>query len=134
MFRSLNLEDYMLKHPIKVKPDDNVMEAVDLIVKNKISGLCVVDDMNQLVGVLSELDCLRAILSATYNEGSIGTVAEHMTTSDLITAAPNEDIVDVAQDMLHHNKRRRPVIIDGKLVGQITCRQLLTAVKNFQGK
>jgi hypothetical protein len=33
--------------------------------------------------------------------------------------------------MLRKNKRRRPVVEDGKLVGQITCRQLLSAVKNF---
>ena len=44
----------------------------------------------------------------------------------------NEDIVDVAQDMLLKNKRRRPVVENGKLIGQITCRQLLSAVKKFR--
>ena len=42
------------------------------------------------------------------------------------------NILDVAQDMLLKNKRRRPVVEDGKLIGQITCRQLLTAVKKFR--
>jgi CBS domain-containing protein len=48
-----------------------------------------------------------------------------------VVAHPNEDIVDVARDMLANNKRRRPVVENGKLIGQITCRQLLTAMRKF---
>ena len=43
-----------------------------------------------------------------------------------------QDIVDVAQDMLTKNTRRRPVVENGKLIGQITCRQLLSAVMKFR--
>lgn len=91
----------------------------------------MVDDHSHLVGILSELDCLRAMLSASYNEGGIGMVREYMASDNLVVANPHEDITNVAQDMLRKNKRRRPVVEDGKLVGQITCRQLLSAVKNF---
>ena len=55
-----------------------------------------------------------------------------MASDNLVVAHPNEDITDVAQDMLLKNKRRRPVVEDGKLVGQITCRQLLGALKKFR--
>jgi CBS domain-containing protein len=58
-------------------------------------------------------------------------VSEHMTAENLIVVHPSEDIVAVAQDMLRSNKRRTPVVEDGKLIGQITCRQLLSAVKKF---
>ena len=44
MLRSLNLEDFMLPHPVKVQASANIMEAVDLILHHKISGVCVVDD------------------------------------------------------------------------------------------
>ena len=132
MLQSVNLRDYMLLHPVKVKADANMMEAMKVIIDNKISGLCVVDDADNLVGILSELDCLRAVLSATYNKTSVGKVSEYMATDNLVVAHPEEDIVDVAQDMLTKNKRRRPVVENGKLIGQITCRQLLTAVKKFR--
>ena len=132
MLKSVNLRDYMLTHPVKVKPDDNLLEAMQVVIDNKISGVCVVDDNENLVGILSELDCLRAALGAIYNESGIGTVDEYMASDNLVVAHPNEDIVDVAQDMLLKNKRRRPVVEDGKLVGQITCRQLLSAVKSFR--
>ena len=132
MLQSVNLRDYMLPNPVKVRPGDNILDAMQVIIDNKISGVCVVDDEANLVGVLSELDCLRAALGAIYNNSSIGRVSEHMATDNLVVAHPNEDIVDVAQDMLLKNKRRRPVVEDGKLIGQITCRQLLSAVKKFR--
>ena len=78
MLRSLELKDHMLKHPVSVDVDSDMGEAIRLIIDNKISGLCVVDSDNRLVGILSELDCLRAMLSASYNEGGIGMVREYM--------------------------------------------------------
>ena len=131
MLRSVELKDYMLTHPVTVNSEANMGEAIRLIIDNKISGLCVVDDDSRLVGILSELDCMRAMLSASYNEGGIGMVQDYMASENLVVANPHEDITDVAQDMLKKNKRRRPVVEDGKLVGQITCRQLLSAVKDF---
>lgn len=131
MLRSLDLENFMLRKPVKVKADANLMEAVDLILQHRISGLCVVDDSDKLVGVLSEMDCLQAILSSTYNESGVGNVGEYMTSDDLFVSPLNCDVLDVAQDMLKHRLRRMPVVANDKLVGQITCRQLLKAVKNF---
>jgi CBS domain-containing protein len=132
MLQSVNLRDYMLPNPVKVRADDNVLDAMQVIIDNKISGVCVVDSDGNLVGILSELDCLRAVLGAIYNNDGIGMVSDHMATDNLVVAHPNEDIVDVAQDMLLKNKRRRPVVENGKLIGQITCRQLLSAVKKFR--
>ena len=132
MLKSVNLRDYMLRNPVKVKPDDNLVDAMQVIIDNKISGVCVVDDNGNLVGILSELDCLRAVLGATYNKTGVGAVQGYMASDNLVVAHPEEDIVDVAQDMLLKNKRRRPVVENGKLIGQITCRQLLSAVKAFR--
>ncbi len=131
MLRSVELKDYMLPSPVKVKADVDLCDAVELILEYKISGLCVVDDENHLLGILSEMDCLKAILSAMYNEEtSVGPVSGYMT-KDVYSVSPHADIVDVAQDMLTRRFRRCPVVQDGKLVGQVTCRQLLRAVEKF---
>jgi CBS domain-containing protein len=132
MLKSLNLRDYILPNPVKVKPGDNVMDAMRTIIDNKISGVCVVDGDGNLVGVLSEMDCLRGVLAATYNNTGIGLVQEHMTKENLLVAHPEENMLDVAQDMLLKGNRRRPVLENGRLIGQITCRQLLSAVKQFR--
>jgi CBS domain-containing protein len=131
MMRSIQLEDYILENPVKVQASADLFEAVSLIVENRISGLCVVDGDGHLVGVLSELDCLKAILSASYdNTTSVGKVSDFMTSS-VVTSSLEEDIIGVASEMLKSRHRRRPVISNGKLVGQITCRQLLKAFRDF---
>lgn len=131
MLHSVELKDYMLTNPVKVNADADLFDAIEAILEYKISGMCVVDEHNHLVGMLSEMDCLKAILSAMYNEEtSVGPVREFMTT-ELFSVSPHADIVDVAQDMLKRGFRRCPVVQDGRLVGQITCRQLLRAVEEF---
>lgn len=132
MLKSVSLREYMLPHPATVRSDASISEAMDIITDNRISGLCVVDGQHNLVGILSELDCLRAILGAAYNKTRLGLVSDYMARENLSVAHPDEDIVDVAQDMLMNHKRRRPVVEDGRLIGQITCRQLLKAVRGFQ--
>ena len=131
MLTSVGLRDHMLTHPTKVNENANLSVAMKSIIDNKISGVCVVDDSDMFVGILSEMDCLNAILNATYNNIGVGKVSEYMIKDNILTAHPSDDIVDVGQDMLSKKHRRRPVIEDGKLVGQVTCRQLLTAVNKF---
>lgn len=76
MLHSLELQDYMLTNPVKVKADTDLFDAINAILEYKISGMCVVDEENHLVGMLSEMDCLNAILNAMYNEEtSVGPVS-----------------------------------------------------------
>ncbi|QFU74532.1 CBS domain-containing protein [Halioglobus maricola] len=132
MSPSVKLRDYLIPNPATVQPDDSVLAAMKVIIDNKISGVCVVDSQHNLVGILSELDCLEASLGSLYNDSGVGMVRDHMAASNLIVAHPEEDIIHVAQDMLAKNKRRRPVVENGKLIGQVTCRQLLKAITRFQ--
>lgn len=135
MLRSVRVRDYMLTKPVVVKPETDIFEAIHQILVNRISGVTVVDDQNRPVGVLSELDCLRAILWASYHQEEVGThpVKDHMS-SPVESISPHESIIEVAQSMLDHKRRRRPVVdVHGRMVGQLTCRQLLRAIKEFDG-
>jgi CBS domain-containing protein len=131
MLRSVDISDYMNCRPAKVYADDTLFEAIDIITTHHLSGLCVVDHEEMLVGVLSEMDCLRAILTATYNNTvDIGTVRDVMT-PEVITCNLHDNLVDVANDMISKGHRRRPVVDKGRLIGQVSCRQLLRVVSTF---
>ncbi len=132
MLKSVNIKDYMVDNPVVILKDAGIMEAIHLILVNKVSGLCVIDSEHNLVGMLSEMDCLEGILMASYNDSGIGKVADVMTT-EVVVATLGEDIIDIARDMLKQRHRRRPVVDRGKLIGQISCRQLLQAIKAFMG-
>jgi len=132
MLRDLELKHYMVKNPVTIGSTASLFEAMHLILFNKISGLCVVDTDGRLAGVLSELDCLRGVLAAVYNDSGVGIVADVMTSENLSVVHADASIADVAEQMMNEQKRRRPVIdSEGKLVGQITIRQILRAVKEF---
>ena len=129
MLRSVELADYMLKNPVTARADLTVYEAAMRILEHKVSGLCVIDERKHLVGMLSELDCLRVILAGMYNDEEFGAaLVGDVMTKNVETQDPHDDIVDVATSMLDHKHRRRPVIADGRLVGQVTCRQILNIV------
>jgi len=129
------IESCMRRNPVTIKADATVYEAIKLTKVHRISGLTVIDDKKRVIGVISELDCLRAVLGNIYNDGNASNalVREHMTT-DVVDCSPEEDIVEVAQSMLKSRHRRRPVVQDGKLVGQLSCRNILWAIMEYTGR
>ncbi len=131
MLRSVDISDYINPNPARVRSSDSLYDAIDLITRHRLSGVLVVDDQDHLVGVLSEMDCLRAVVTATYNNsGDVGSVADFMT-AQVQACQLHDNIVDVAMDMMSKGHRRRPVLDNGKLVGQISCRQVLRVVSVF---
>lgn len=119
----------MRRNPLTIHVDANLVQAIEIIVEYKLTGLTVTDDDGRPVGILSELDCLQAILTAIYNEGD----PEHAMVKDAMcdevtVCKPGDSIVEVAQSMLSTRQRRRPVVEDGKLVGQVSSSNVLWAL------
>ena len=133
MKHSVDVNDYMVKRPVLVTPETELFEAIHQILRHKLSGVTVVAEDKTPIGMLSERDCLRAILSGTYYGDEVGTirVADHMA-ENVESVHTHADVIDVAQSMLDHKHRRRPVVNDhNQVVGQLTCRQILKCIKDF---
>ena len=126
------IENYMNHQPVTVTLGTSIVAATQTILAEKISGVLVVDETGKLVGMLSELDCLRAIVERVLEGGAsdAGIVDEFMT-QDVETNQPNDQIINVASSMLDHKHRRRPIVDGAKLTGQVTCRQILKAIRDF---
>ncbi len=126
---SNGIERYLAEQDVRVTADMNVYEASQVILGQKASGATVVDADGKLVGVLSELDCLRAMVTSVYKGSDPGgALVGDIMTADVEVANADDDIIQMATSMLESKRRRRPVVKDGKLIGQISCRQILRAV------
>jgi len=128
--KSCLVRDYMAGHLVTFKPDMDVMDAIHELVKQLIAGAPVVDDKGDLVGMLSELDCLKVALNAGYYGDWGGPVADYMTTS-VESVDADMNIVDLAQKFLESGFRRFPVLRNNRLVGQISRRDALRALSEL---
>lgn len=134
MLRSVKVRDYMTTGLIVFHPETDLFEAIDTLLKNSISGAPVTDGKGKLVGMLSELDCLKGIVNGSYYdyESLGGDVAEYMATS-VETITPDTDILTICDRFTKEGRRRFPVVEDGKLVGQISRKDILRAIRDFVG-
>lgn len=131
MLRSVKVEDYMATGLVSFKPETDLFEAINSLLNYKISGAPVVNEGGELVGLISEVDCLRAILTLTYHEEEVGGQVKDCMTTEVETVGHDEDIVDVAKVFIEKGRRRLPVVQNGKLVGQISRSDILRAVEVF---
>lgn len=130
MLKSMLVADYMSRRVITLSPDQSVHDAILVLLEHKISGAPVLDESGKLKGMFSESDCLKGALEASYHSTEIGSVSEYMTL-DLQTVSGETSILDAAEIFLADHRRRLPVVDDGKLVGQISRRDLLRAMDDF---
>ena len=128
--KSCLVRDYMAGHLVTFKPETDVMDAIHELVHHRIAGAPVVDDKGDLVGMLSELDCMKVALNAGYYGDWGGPVSDYMT-SDVESVDAGMNIVDLAQKFLDTGFRRFPVLRNQRLVGQISRRDALRALSEL---
>jgi len=124
-----NVKTYMTTRLITLRKDMDVYFAIGLLLKNNISGAPVIDNNNNLCGILSEKDCLRIFANGSFYDMPGGSVSQFMT-NVVLTVEPNSDLFSVADKFLKHNFRRMPVVQGKKLVGQISRRDVLRAIQD----
>ena len=126
------LSKYMCKNLIVFSPTQTVLEVMELLQKHRISGGPVLNESQQLIGMISESDCIKQIAESTYYNMPMHTVlvTEYMD-SNLMTISCNLSIFEAAQQFYTTKKKRFPVM-DGKvLVGQISQSDIVRAILNI---
>ena len=130
MYQTATVKDYMSGKLVTFLPDTDVLDAIHELLQHRISGAPVVDNFGNLVGMLSEFDCMQVVLTSGYHGEPGGPVSELMVT-DVKTVEASMSIMDIAQLFMETGIRRYPVISDNRLVGQISRRDVLRALSEM---
>jgi CBS domain-containing protein len=143
----MQVRDVMTRNVISVRANQSVLEAAELMLQNRVSGLPVVDTGGALVGVVTEGDFLRrgeigtqrqrpkwlefllgpGRLAAEYVHTSGRTVEEVMTANPA-TVSEDDSLETVVELMERRHVKRLPVLRNGHLVGIVSRANLMDAL------
>ena len=133
--QQIKAADFMTVKLQTFRPDQHIGEVFKVLIDKNIAGGPVVDSDGRLVGVISEGDCLKEVVRGKYNNSPIkaGIVGDLMVTN-VHTIPPDMPILDVAHQFLTLKVRRFPVMENGRLVGQISQRDVMRAVRELKNE
>ncbi len=123
----IRAKDFMVTRPVTLAPSDDVIEAIGLLLKHRISGAPVLDDSGKFLGVLSERYSMRVLINAAYDQLPTSNVGPFMNTDFGRVISESASLLEVADVFLKDYYRRLVVLRDGKLQGQISRRDVLRA-------
>ncbi len=128
-----SVADFMTRHLITFKEDVKIEDVIISLLENRITGAPVLNEHNEVVGMIDDKDCLNVLFGSAYYNYPVAndTIATYMT-QVMKSISHNDSIVDAANIFLQSTYKRLLVMDDdGKLVGQISRRDILRAINEL---
>ena len=130
MMPNVTARDMMISNLITLSPEMDALDALDVLLKNKISGAPVVDSDRQFLGIFSEKSCVRFVVNAAYEQMPSANVMSFVDTAPPVIDA-NTSFLTIAQTFLDAACRRLPVLdSNGNLLGQVSRRDMMREVQD----
>jgi CBS domain-containing protein len=106
-----------------IRPEDNIKRLAEMMVKNKIGSLVVVEGSGEVVGIATERDIIEDIILLGKSPEEVK--VRDVMTKDIITVNPGDTLEEAAEVMVEHKIKKLPVIDKGRLVGIVTATDLI---------
>lgn len=133
----MKARDVMTQKVITVSSDLSIRKLIQLLITERISGVPVVDDAGEVVGIISERDILKAVdrlikVKVSLDEereqkGSFNWV-DGIMTKEVIFVSEDDPVEHVCKLMSERKIHRVPVMNGKKIVGIITSMDVLKTV------
>jgi CBS domain-containing protein len=120
----MKVRDVASSAVVAVGPASSLRDATQLMAKHRV-GSAVVQDAEQLVGILTERDVLIAVASGAEPEA---VTVQDIMTIDVVTVGPDWDLVEAAREMARRRIRHLVVYEGGQLLGVLSVRDVLPAL------
>jgi len=123
--RDFDASEVMTRPVISAKKNTPIRDVALQMINGFYSGMPVTGENGKLIGIVTELDILRA-----ENEGKelIRTTAGDIMTKEVITARPDTPITEIIRLMEKFNIIRLPIVKNGKLVGIVSRGDILSSL------
>lgn len=131
MLSKIEVKDYMTTKFVTLTPDMDVLEAIEKLLHHRITGAPVVDFHGQLIGMLTDLDCMKVVMDSGYTQDLGGKVEEYMS-REVTTIDCETSIVEMAGKFAETRFRNFPVVEDVELVGIISRVDILNAIMSIR--
>lgn len=121
------IEPVMREDFLRLSPAMPIREAAAAFARMGLAAAPVLDDAGVLVGILTEKDCLRPMLAASYYQQWEGSVGDFMN-REVRVLPVDLDPVSAAEEFLARSHRAYPVMRDGAVVGLLHRADLFAAL------
>jgi CBS domain-containing protein len=125
--------DIMSDRLLVLRPEQTMAEAIVALDRRGVSGAPVITQQGELVGVLSEFDCMKMVASRAFHHETLAlklTVADLMS-PNVLTLAPNTDLPSICHRFMTTKVRRLPVVEDDRVIGMVSRRDVLKALRDL---
>ena len=128
--RKIKVKDYMLANLVSFAPETDILKAIHELIEKRIVGAPVVDEHGNIIGFVSERECIKAAVGATYHEELAGPVSKFMR-EEVVTIDAQASIMEAAQIFMETPYKILPVLDDQQLAGLIDRHQVLLAIETL---
>ncbi len=126
------IDTVMRRDVPSLAPETPIRRAVALLVEARAAAAPVTGPDGALVGILTQKDCFRPALHASYYREWKGCVADHMTRG-AICVDRADDVIRVAEMFLEHPHRVFPVLDGTAVVGLVHRSDVLALLTRIGG-
>lgn len=118
----MEITKIMTYHVVSVNPKTSIGEALDIMEKNKINGVPVVEEENKLKGMVVKSDIYRFLMDEGHNKEY---PVELAMTKLVVTAEIEEDIFSIAKKLRQNEIIAMPVLDKNKVIGIISIEDII---------
>jgi CBS-domain-containing membrane protein len=119
--KTLSAADIMTKDVVTAKKNMVLTDVIELLLRNQISAMPVVDDNKHIIGIVSEIDLVNLTLSGNARD----TKVEEVMTKKVISFGPDAELAEMVQSFSKNHLRRVPIVEEGKVLGIVSRRDIL---------
>jgi CBS domain-containing protein len=123
-------KEIMKTDVVAVKRDLPIYEAIRILVETNVTGLPVVNEDMTIAGILSEKDVLALLYNIEDREGKVG----DFMTKGVVSFNQEDSLVDIAECLIENSFRRVPITSQGKLVGIISRKDIVSYILKLRHK